>query len=92
MVQIVGARFESEERAFEALDALRSANVLDERDADVGRLGTTDYEAAPADEAILAARIDSDVIGEVARVVEELGGELLVVREAPTTYDPRRAG
>lgn len=90
-MQIVGARFESEERALEALDALRSANVLD-ADADVGRLGTTDYEVAPVDDAILAARVDAGSVDEVSRFVEELGGEVLLVRDEPAGYEPRRAG
>ena len=90
-MQIVGARFESEERALEALDALRSANVLD-GDADIGRLGTTDYEVAPVDDAILAARVDARSVDEVSRFVEELGGEVLLVRDEPSGYEPRRAG
>ena len=87
-MRIVGFRFSDEDRAFEALDALRSRYSLEGDDADVGRLGSTEYGCEPPREAILAARLDPRAVTEAERVVAELGGEVLLVRDEPPSYEP----
>lgn len=87
-MRIVGARFNNEDSAFEALVELRGRYAID---ADVRPLGTTEYGIERRDESILAARMDPDVAPQVEQVVEQLGGEVLIVRDEPGGYDPSRA-
>jgi hypothetical protein len=79
-VHVLGARFESTAAALAALRELRSRYEIDERDAEVRPLGTTEYDA-PTSDLILAARFQPDVIPEVITMLERLGGEVVVERD-----------
>ena len=84
-MRIVGARF-SDRRAFKAREELRHRHGLAERDIGVRRLGTTDYAVLPTD-LVLAGRFETEQAADAIRVIEQLGGEVLVNRdEAPTEF------
>jgi hypothetical protein len=90
-MRIVGARF-PDRRAFEAREELRRRHRLGERDISVRRLGTTDYAVLPTD-LVLAGRFAPEHVADAVRVIEGLGGEVLVNREeAPIERPGEGAG
>jgi hypothetical protein len=80
LVHVLGARFESTSAAVAALQELRSRYAIDDRDAEIRPLGTTEYDA-PTSDLILAARFRPDVIPEVITMLERLGGQVVVERD-----------
>ena len=88
-MRIVGARF-PDRRAFKAREELRHRHGLAERDIAVRRLGTTDYAVLPTD-LVLAGRFEIDQAADAIRVIEQLGGEVLVNRDETPPEAPARA-
>jgi len=85
-MRIVGARF-PDRRAFTAREELRRRHGLAERDIGVRRLGTTDYAVVPTD-LVLAGRFEAEQAADAIRVIEQLGGEVLVNRDEAQTETP----
>jgi hypothetical protein len=86
-MHILGARFESDQRAFDALRELRARFDLGDGDAEVRPLGSTEYEE-PTSGLILAGRFRSEVLDDVTALLEHLGGSVFVDREdAPLPVD-----
>lgn len=79
-MRILGVRFERDEQAYAALQALRARFDLREEDAAIRPLGTTAYDD-PTSDLILAGRFRPEVLPEVLRLVRELGGRVVVDRE-----------
>jgi hypothetical protein len=88
-MRIVGARF-PDRRAFKARGELRHRHGLAERDIGVRRLGTTDFAVLPTD-LVLAGRFETEQAADAIRVIEQLGGEVLVDRDEVQTEFPTAA-
>lgn len=86
-MRIVGVAFEDRARALEVLDELRHTLAVEPSTVDVRPLGTTDYAAPRATDAILAGRFEPEVVPHLEKLVMAHGGRVVVVRDESPYLD-----